>query len=84
MEALEVSGMPFSYFPVMMPQARGDHVIAPTPEDTKETQVRKLCMINSNSEHITAVPKKAFRRRLEEEYILYRATVDLQHQKGKK
>ena len=31
MDALEVSGMPFWYFPVMMPQASGDHVIAPTP-----------------------------------------------------
>lgn len=31
MEALEDSGMPFSYFPVMMPHASGDHVIAPTP-----------------------------------------------------
>ncbi len=31
MEAREVSGMPFSYFPVMIPHASGDHVIAPTP-----------------------------------------------------
>lgn len=31
MEAREDSGMPFSYFPVMMPQASGDHVMAPTP-----------------------------------------------------
>lgn len=31
MEALEESGMPFSYFPVMIPHASGDHVIAPTP-----------------------------------------------------
>lgn len=31
MEALEDSGMPFSYFPVMIPHASGDHVIAPTP-----------------------------------------------------
>jgi len=39
MEALEVSGMPFSYFPVMMPHASGDHVIAPTPV-TMETEER--------------------------------------------
>lgn len=31
MEAREESGMPFSYFPVMMPHASGDHVMAPTP-----------------------------------------------------
>lgn len=31
MEARDESGMPFSYFPVMMPQASGDHVMAPTP-----------------------------------------------------
>lgn len=31
MEAREDSGMPLSYFPVMMPHASGDHVIAPTP-----------------------------------------------------
>lgn len=37
MDALEVSGMPFWYFPVMMPQASGDHVIAPTPV-TMETR----------------------------------------------
>lgn len=30
-EALDDSGMPFSYFPVMMPHASGDQVIAPTP-----------------------------------------------------
>jgi len=34
MEALEVSGMPFSYFPEMMPHASGDHVMAPTPVTT--------------------------------------------------
>lgn len=40
MEALEDSGMPFSYFPVMMPHARGDHVIAPTPVGTETGTVR--------------------------------------------
>lgn len=31
-EALEDSGIPFSYFPVMIPQARGDQETTPTPE----------------------------------------------------
>ena len=31
-EALEESGTPFSYFPVMIPQARGDQETTPTPE----------------------------------------------------
>ena len=39
MEALEDSGIPFSYFPVMIPHASGDQVIAPTPV-TMETRVR--------------------------------------------
>lgn len=30
-DALELSGTPFLYFPEMMPQARGDQVMAPTP-----------------------------------------------------
>ena len=35
-EALELSGTPFPYFPEMMPQASGDHVIAPTPIEEKK------------------------------------------------
>lgn len=31
-EALEDSGTPFSYFPVMIPQANGDQETTPTPE----------------------------------------------------
>lgn len=31
-EALEDSEMPFSYFPVMIPQARGDQETTPTPK----------------------------------------------------
>ena len=30
-EAREYGGTPLSYFPEMIPQANGDHVIAPTP-----------------------------------------------------
>lgn len=30
-EALEDSGIPFSYFPVMIPQAKGDQETTPTP-----------------------------------------------------
>lgn len=30
-EALEHSGTPFSYFPVMIPQANGDQETTPTP-----------------------------------------------------
>lgn len=33
-DALEDSGIPFSYFPEMIPQAKGDHVMAPTPTVT--------------------------------------------------
>lgn len=39
-EALDDSGMPFSYFPVMMPHASGDQVIAPTPV----TETKSLCL----------------------------------------
>lgn len=35
-EALEYGGMPLSYFPETMPQARGDQVMAPTPERERE------------------------------------------------
>lgn len=35
-EALELSGTPFPYFPEMIPQASGDHVIAPTPTKEKK------------------------------------------------
>lgn len=38
MEALEHSGMPFSYFPEMIPHANGDHVIAPTPVTMETTR----------------------------------------------
>lgn len=34
-EAREQSGTPSLYFPVMSPHARGDHVIAPTPDRDK-------------------------------------------------
>lgn len=45
MEAREDSGMPFSYFPVMMPQASGDHVIAPTPVTTETTGVKTKAVL---------------------------------------
>lgn len=32
-EAREYGGTPLSYFPEMIPQASGDHVIAPTPKN---------------------------------------------------
>lgn len=32
--ALELSGTPLPYFPEMIPQARGDHVMAPTPAES--------------------------------------------------
>ncbi|TNN36446.1 hypothetical protein EYF80_053388 [Liparis tanakae] len=35
-EALEHSGTPFSYFPVMIPPARGDQDTTPTPEAAAE------------------------------------------------
>jgi hypothetical protein len=35
-EALELSGTPFPYFPEIIPQASGDHVIAPTPVGGKK------------------------------------------------
>lgn len=34
--ALELSGTPLPYFPEMIPQARGDHVIAPTPAESAQ------------------------------------------------
>lgn len=34
-EARELSGTPFPYFPEMIPQASGDHVIAPTPTEQR-------------------------------------------------
>lgn len=41
-EALELSGTPFPYFPEIIPQASGDHVIAPTPVGEKQHSHRKL------------------------------------------
>lgn len=38
-EALELSGTPFPYFPEMIPQASGDHVIAPTPTKGKKNKL---------------------------------------------
>ena len=37
-DAREYMGIPSSYFPVMIPQARGDQVMAPTPvpDDTRK------------------------------------------------
>lgn len=45
-EALELSGTPFPYFPEMMPQASGDHVIAPTPTEEK-TLKSYFCKLGS-------------------------------------
>lgn len=42
-EAREYGGTPLSYFPEIIPQARGDHVIAPTPEKTGQTPLKR-CM----------------------------------------
>lgn len=45
-EALELSGTPLPYFPEMIPQARGDHVIAPTPaEETEKGDFRGVGQI---------------------------------------
>lgn len=47
-EALELSGTPFPYFPEMIPQASGDHVIAPTPTKGKKTNFKScLCKLGS-------------------------------------
>lgn len=43
-EAREYGGTPLSYFPEMIPQASGDQVIAPTPEDG--THVRGRVLLN--------------------------------------
>lgn len=43
-EALELSGTPFPYFPEIIPQASGDHVIAPTPVGRKTTQSQKIAV----------------------------------------
>lgn len=45
-EALELSGTPFPYFPEMIPQARGDHVIAPTPTEEKTFSEKILSCAN--------------------------------------
>lgn len=37
--ALELSGTPLPYFPEMIPQASGDHVIAPTPAEKTEEEI---------------------------------------------
>lgn len=37
MAALELSGTPSLYFPVSMPQANGDQVMAPTPEENRRS-----------------------------------------------
>lgn len=37
--ALELSGTPLPYFPEMIPQASGDHVIAPTPAEKAEKEI---------------------------------------------
>lgn len=47
-EALEKGGTPLSYFPEMIPQASGDHVMAPTPAHT--TLLQQLCYLISFSE----------------------------------
>ena len=54
MEALEVSGMPFSYFPVMMPHASGDHVIAPTPVTMENTSISDAVILSYVA--VAAVP----------------------------
>lgn len=39
MDAREDSGTPFSYFPVMIPQARGDQDTTPTPTRIRKDQL---------------------------------------------
>ena len=51
-EALELSGTPFPYFPEMMPQASGDHVIAPTPIEEKKNFKKLLLQTGIKSEWV--------------------------------
>lgn len=51
--ALELSGTPSLYFPVINPQASGDQVIAPTPERIKSESVKpkRALRLSHLSEH---------------------------------
>lgn len=45
-EAREYAGTPLSYFPEIIPQASGDHVIAPTPEKTGRNRLKRyVCRV---------------------------------------